>query len=124
MDTKYEFGLDEEGNLMLTDEVHTPDSSRFWLADTYKGRFREGKTPDTFDKEILRRWLAEKGFKGEGLVPKVDAAIIDQMTEAYAVPYKMITGRALPSQYPDTTQQASISESAILGWGFVEGGRS
>lgn len=97
VDTKYEFGFDGEGNLMLIDEVHTPDSSRFWLAETYEERFREGKTPDTFDKEILRRWLADKGFKGEGPVPRVDAEIIDRMAKAYAVPYRMITGQDLPS---------------------------
>lgn len=97
-DTKYEFGVDNLGNLMLIDEVHTPDSSRLWLAETYEDKFKNGLTPDTFDKDILRRWLAERGFKGEGLVPQVDAAIIDAMTEAYAVPYKMVTGKALSSQ--------------------------
>lgn len=113
VDTKYEFGLDRAGNLMLIDEIHTPDSSRFWLAETYEEKFREGKNPDTFDKEILRRWLAEKGFKGDGPVPKVDSEIIDRMAEAYTVPYKMITGRDLPSEPYGTTQQASISEAAL-----------
>lgn len=101
VDTKYEFGLDGEGNLMLIDELHTPDSSRFWLAETYEERFREGKTPDTFDKEILRRWLTDRGFRGEGSVPKVDAEIIDRMAEAYAVPYRMITGKDLPPSVSD-----------------------
>lgn len=51
------------------DEVHTPDSSRLWLAQTYMARFSEGKNPDTFDKEILRCWFAEQGFRGEGEIP-------------------------------------------------------
>lgn len=113
VDTKYEFGLDSAGNLMLIDEIHTPDSSRFWLAETYEERFGKDETPDTFDKEILRRWLADREFKGEGPVPKVDTEIIDRMAEAYTVPYRMIAGRDLPSQPYDTTQQASIKEAAL-----------
>lgn len=97
-DTKYEFGIDEDGKLMLIDEIHTPDSSRFWLAETYEQRLAEGKNPDTFDKEILRRWLAEKGFKGDGPIPRVDSKVIEQMSEAYGVPYKMITGKDLPAE--------------------------
>lgn len=110
VDTKYEFGLDANGEVMLIDEVHTPDSSRFWLADTYEEKFRNGQTPDTFDKEILRRWLAEQeGFKkGEGQVPEVDKQIVDKMSEAYAVPYTMITGKKLP--VADSSSQA-IAES-------------
>lgn len=98
VDTKYEFGVDEEGNLMLIDEVHTPDSSRFWLSKTYQEKFMEGKTPETFDKDILRRWLAEHGFKGEGPIPLIDTAIIDQMSQAYTVPYTMFTGKKLPQK--------------------------
>jgi phosphoribosylaminoimidazole-succinocarboxamide synthase len=99
VDTKYEFGIDSAGNLMLIDEVHTPDSSRLWLAETYRDKFEKGLTPDTFDKDILRRWLAEKNFKGDGLVPEVDTAIIDAMISAYAVPYNMVTGSTLSSQH-------------------------
>ena len=99
VDTKYEFGIDSLGNLMLIDEVHTPDSSRLWLAETYKDKFENEQTPDTFDKDILRRWLAEKGFTGDGLVPQVDTAIIDAMVDAYVAPYKMVTGRTLSSQH-------------------------
>lgn len=104
-DTKYEFGIDENGELMLIDEVHTPDSSRFWLAETYEQRLAEGKNPDTFDKEILRRWLSEHGFKGQGPIPKIDPGIIDQMSKAYGVPYKMITGEELPSQDGNVAEQ-------------------
>lgn len=101
VDTKYEFGIDDQGELMLIDEVHTPDSSRFWLADTYLEKFEAGQTPDTFDKEILRKWLAEKGFKGEGEVPVVDESVKRAMAEAYAVPYNLITMRDLPTPTSD-----------------------
>lgn len=100
-DTKFEFGLDKNGELMLIDEVFTPDSSRFWLVNTYGQRFREGKNPDSFDKEILRRWLAENGFTGEGPVPIIPQEIIDQMADAYRVPYEMTTNRRLPKEPTD-----------------------
>ena len=96
VDTKYEFGLDKNGDVMLIDEVHTPESSRLWLARTYEDRMREGRAPDMFDKEILRRWLVERGFRGDGSVPRVDAEIVDKMAEAYTFPYTLVTGRDLP----------------------------
>lgn len=113
-DTKLELGLDKNGKLILIDEVFTPDSSRFWLEDTYEQRLNEGKNPDSFDKEILRRWLAERGFTGEGPVPIVDPNIIDQMASAYRVPYEMITGKSL-SQDPEEANPDSIRK-AVLGY--------
>lgn len=113
VDTKYEFGLDRGGNLMLIDEVHTPDSSRFWLAETYQERFNKGETPDTFDKEILRRWLAEQGFKGDGPVPRVDPSIIDAMEKAYIVPYIMITEKNLPKTFDSPSEIAETTYKAV-----------
>lgn len=113
VDTKYEFGLDKDGNLMLIDEVHTPDSSRFWLSEIYEQKFEAGEPPESFDKEILRRWLAENGFKGDGMVPVVDTRIIDQMAAAYKVPYVMISGEELPDQ---SMLDPSLIREAILGY--------
>lgn len=98
-DTKYEFGVDKNGNLMIIDEVHTPDSSRFWLADSYdEEEVRKGNiTPISFDKEILRKWLSDQGFKGDGPIPQVDRNIIDQMASSYQVPHRMITGKEVPN---------------------------
>ena len=96
VDTKYEFGRDKDGKLMLIDEVHTPDSSRLWLAATYDERFQSGQNPETFDKELLRRWLKENGFTGEGDVPQIPDAVVRQMANAYKVPYQMLTGHELP----------------------------
>lgn len=95
VDTKYEFGVDAEGRIMLIDEIHTPDSSRFWRAASYEERLARGENPESFDKEILRRWLAGQGFRGEGRVPKVDPVIIRIMAEAYQEPYRLITGHKL-----------------------------
>lgn len=101
VDTKYEFGFDKEGALMLIDEVHTPDSSRFWLSESYEERFKNGETPKQFDKELLRSWLSEMGFTGEGEVPTISPEIILKMSEAYKNAYSMVTGQELPVDQPD-----------------------
>ena len=106
-DTKYEFGIKKDGSLMLIDEVHTPDSSRFWLAESYREKFARGENPVSFDKEIIRRWLAEHGFKGDGPVPVIPLEVIDQVAEAYTVPYKMITGKDIPVDPPSKASNIS-----------------
>jgi phosphoribosylaminoimidazole-succinocarboxamide synthase len=68
-DTKYELGVDEAGTLVVADEIHTPDSSRYWYADSHEQVMREGGDPRALDKEYVRRWLAERGFRGEGPPP-------------------------------------------------------
>jgi len=70
VDTKYEFGI-SKGKIMLMDEVNTPDSSRYWMADDYEKRFEKGEEPRKLDKEYVRTWLAEKGFTGDGKPPKL-----------------------------------------------------
>ena len=95
-DTKYEFGVDNNGTLRVIDEIHTPDSSRFWRLSSYEERFQQGETPETFDKDVLRRWLADRGFRGDGPVPVVDPQVILAMQKAYTTPYEMITGEKLP----------------------------
>lgn len=92
VDTKYEFGIDQNGGIMLVDEIHTSDSSRFWRSNTYWEKYAKGEIPDTFDKEILRRWLAEQGFRGEGSVPVVDPGVIAQMSRTYNIPFFLLTG--------------------------------
>jgi phosphoribosylaminoimidazole-succinocarboxamide synthase len=69
VDTKYEFGLTDDGSVMLIDEVHTPDSSRFWQEETYAERFAGGLEPENFDKEFVRIAYAEKGYRGDGEIP-------------------------------------------------------
>ena len=93
VDTKYEFGLDKNGELMLIDEIRTPDSSRFWIKKTYKERFEKGKEPENFDKEFLRLWYAKRGYKGEGRPPKMTNDLIKKVSLRYVVIYEMITGK-------------------------------
>jgi phosphoribosylaminoimidazole-succinocarboxamide synthase len=95
VDTKYEFGLDENGKLILIDEIHTPDSSRFWIKKTYAERFRKGLEPENFDKEFLRLWYAKRGYTGEGKPPKMPESLVKQVSNRYIQIYKKITGKKL-----------------------------
>jgi phosphoribosylaminoimidazole-succinocarboxamide synthase len=100
VDTKYEFGM-WEGKLHLIDEVHTPDSSRFWRADTYEARFAAGQEPDNYDKELVRLWYAERGFTGDGEPPAWDAELAIQVAQRYIDVYERLTGQAFqPGAYP------------------------
>lgn len=101
VDTKYEFGLSEAGELMLIDEVHTPDSSRFWRADSYEERFAAGEEPENFDKEFIRLWYAERGYRGDGKPPAWDADLAVRASRRYIQVYEMLTGLAFaPAPYP------------------------
>ena len=75
-DTKYEFGLTAEGELLLIDEVHTPDSSRWWVASTYEERIAAGAEPESLDKEVVRRALADIGYTGDGPVPELSSRLL------------------------------------------------
>lgn len=99
-DTKYEFGL-LDGKLVLIDEVHTPDSSRFWVKKTYKQRLREGKEPEGMDKEPMRIWFKEHGYSGEGKPPKMDDKFLAHMSRLYIGIYEKLTGKKFKSfDYP------------------------
>lgn len=87
-DTKFEFGLDEHGNLVLADEVLTPDSSRFWLAESYE----VGKSLERYDKQIVRDWLKEHGWTGEGPAPRLPEDVINATSRRYIQAYEAITG--------------------------------
>lgn len=71
VDTKYEFGKTRDGRIVVIDEIHTPDSSRFWFSKSYEERMGAGKTPESFDKEYVRRWLVDQGYRGEGKPPVI-----------------------------------------------------
>ena len=87
-DTKFEFGL-IDGALALIDEVHTPDSSRYWILDTYQPG--SASEPKNFDKEFLRKWFAERGYRGEGSTPEMPAEFIEQVSERYISAYERLT---------------------------------
>jgi len=90
-DTKYEFGL-LDGEVVLADEIHTLDSSRFWLQESYESRLAKGEAPEMLDKEPIRRWLLERGFSGEGLAPIIPDDYRWSLTEHYAKSFALVTG--------------------------------
>jgi phosphoribosylaminoimidazole-succinocarboxamide synthase len=94
VDTKYELGKDKDGKIVLIDEIHTPDSSRYWFADTYAERFAKGEDPESFDKEYVRRYLAGIGFKGDGPIPPIPDEVRVEATRRYIEALEKITGEA------------------------------
>ena len=102
VDTKYEFGTDEKGNIVLIDEIHTPDSSRFWFADSYSELFEQGKEQRKIDKEYVRLWLAERGFRGDGPIPDISEEVKQETSRRYIQAYELITGKKfvpMPQSY-------------------------
>ena len=91
-DTKYEFGLAPDGSLLLIDEMHTPDSSRYWAADSLEERLARGEGPESFDKEPVRLALAATGFRGDGPVPELPASVWTAASDRYVELYERLTG--------------------------------
>ena len=90
VDTKYEFGMVGD-ELYVIDEIHTPDSSRYWIQNEYQSRFSKGKDQLMLDKENIRQWLIEKGFSGEGTPPELSEDIRILLSEKYMELYKVLT---------------------------------
>ena len=100
-DTKYEFGLTDDGELLLIDEMHTPDSSRWWVADSYGERMTRGEEPESLDKEVVRRALRAAGYDGDGPPPELPAEVWVGTTARYVDAYERITGMSFdPAPYP------------------------
>lgn len=94
VDTKYELAWDEDGELMLVDEIHTPDSSRYWIADSYAERMAAGLEPENIDKEFLRLWFVDHCDPyNDPVLPAAPAELVIELSARYAQLYEMITGR-------------------------------
>ena len=91
-DTKYEFGTDADGRIVLADEIHTPDSSRYWFAASYAGRLARGERPESFDKDVVRNWVAARCDPYRDPIPEIPAAFVRQTALVYIRAYEMITG--------------------------------
>jgi phosphoribosylaminoimidazole-succinocarboxamide synthase len=114
VDTKYEFGRSQDGTVMIIDEVHTPDSSRFWLAESYEARVSAGEEPENFDKEFLRLWYAERGYRGDGEPPAATADLIVQVSARYIALYEKLTGRSFePAAYPADARIAAALQGLL-----------
>jgi phosphoribosylaminoimidazole-succinocarboxamide synthase len=94
VDTKYEFGLDPEGRIILADEIHTPDSSRYWMADSYDARLAAGERPDSFDKDFVRNWVAERCDPYVDPIPAIPPEMIEQTSDVYVDAFRRITGES------------------------------
>ena len=93
VDTKYEFGKDEEDNIVLADEVHTPDSSRYWITNSYEERFATGQEPESFDKEFLRLWFKEHCDPyNDKTLPEAPANLVEELSYRYIDIYEKLTG--------------------------------
>ncbi|EKD89846.1 MAG: hypothetical protein ACD_32C00128G0002 [uncultured bacterium] len=115
VDTKYEFGLDEKGKLILVDEVHTPDSSRYWIKKTYKERLKKGLEPESYDKEPLRIWFKEQGYTGKGKIPKMPPEFIAKMSMLYMSIFEKITGKKfVPDMSKNVTKRIKDNLSGVL----------
>ncbi len=106
-DTKYEFGLDEAGTLTLIDEIHTPDSSRYWFASDYQTRVDAGQEPRGLDKDYVRNYMKSQGFSGDGEAPELPREVRLEAARRYVSLYELLTGT-------DFTPDFTRPEDAVL----------
>ena len=103
VDTKYEFGTDLAGNILLADEIHTPDSSRYWIASGYEAAFAAGTRPPSFDKDVIRAWVVARCDPYKDPIPEIPADMIEATSKVYIQAYEAITGQAfVPDQRGET----------------------
>jgi phosphoribosylaminoimidazole-succinocarboxamide synthase len=104
VDTKYEFGFDNKGNIFLIDEIHTPDSSRFWIKETYREKFENGEEPENIDKEFLRLWFKEHcdPYKDK-VLPEAPEELVVELSKRYIQLYEMTIGKKFAAETGDVT---------------------
>jgi len=108
VDTKYEFGKDKDGNILLVDEIQTPDSSRYWIAESYEERFNAGLEPENIDKEFLRKWYTEHCDPyNDEILPEAPADLVNELSRRYIMIYEIMTGKKF--EFPSS--QVSINDS-------------
>ena len=114
VDTKYEFGITKDGRIVVIDEIHTPDSSRFWFAKSYEERRKKGQSPESFDKEYLRRWLVEQGYRGDGPVPTIPDEVRLEAARRYIEACDTIRGSAFaPNLEPPAERMLKNLKSRV-----------
>ncbi|MEK7244395.1 MAG: phosphoribosylaminoimidazolesuccinocarboxamide synthase [Pseudomonadota bacterium] len=111
VDTKYEFGIDREDRLRLADEIHTPDSSRYWIADSYPGRVAAGREPDSLDKEFLRLWIAARCDPYKQPIPEIPPETLAEFSAKYVRLYEQVTGQEFVPSEPEIPLRARIERN-------------
>ncbi|MGA2762097.1 MAG: phosphoribosylaminoimidazolesuccinocarboxamide synthase [Spirochaetia bacterium] len=114
VDTKYELGL-RGSSLVLVDELHTPDSSRYWYADTWESLFKAGQPQRELDKEYLRQWLLARSWKGDGAPPAIPDDVRVEVGWRYLTAWQTITGRTFVPRAPDAAEEAALVARAVRG---------
>lgn len=110
-DTKYEMGLAPDGSLVVIDEIHTPDSSRYWYADDYESRLSRGEEPRSLDKEYVRRWLStEAKWTGDGPPPTLPDDVRLEAARRYIASFELVTGTPF---FPDTREPVARIAAAL-----------
>ena len=111
VDTKYEFGTDADGTIILADEIHTPDSSRYWIADSYQASFEAGQRPKSFDKDFVRAWVTERCDPYKDPVPDIPAELVEQTSKVYIEAFETITGKSFVPDLSGATVLDRIREN-------------
>lgn len=108
VDTKYEFGTDAEGTLLIADEIHTPDSSRYWIASGYQAAFEAGTRPPSFDKDVIRSWVGARCDPYKDPIPEIPAEMIEKTSRVYIDAYEQITGEPFVPDLSGETPLARV----------------
>jgi phosphoribosylaminoimidazole-succinocarboxamide synthase len=111
VDTKYEFGLDAAGNILLADEIHTPDSSRYWIADGYEAAFASGSRPPSFDKDVIRAWVVARCDPYKDPIPEIPVEMIEATSKVYITAFEAITGQTFLPDMGGATPLDRIREN-------------
>lgn len=111
VDTKYEFGVDSDGRITLADEVHTPDSSRYWIADSYEQRMASGESPDSLDKEFLRLWITARCDPYKDPIPDIPDETLLEFSDKYIRLFEQVTGQTFERPANDRPVRERIWES-------------
>ena len=111
VDTKYEFGVDENGRITIADEIHTPDSSRYWMADSYEAKMRAGENPESLDKEFLRLWISERCDPYKEDIPEIPLDTLMAFSEKYVKLFELVTGRTFEKPSGDQSIRDRVRES-------------
>jgi phosphoribosylaminoimidazole-succinocarboxamide synthase len=108
VDTKYEFGTDAAGTILIADEIHTPDSSRYWIASGYQAAFEAGARPPSFDKDVIRSWVGARCDPYKDPIPEIPAEMIEKTSRVYIDAYEQITGEPFVPDLSGETPLARV----------------